>query len=145
MKIVFVNISGISKIYRQEVKDYFSEFDVVVICETWVSEKGAVPELSKFSLAAKNCAKKNKKLGRCSGGMLVYCKNECLEFMHTEVEDNFVRVSFRENNFIFAYNPPESSDFADKKFFKKMSNELCESSRKHGICLLYTSPSPRDA
>lgn len=69
------NIAGIGKVIK--IKNYLSEFDIVMLQETWLERKNEREWLGKlgkgFNWVAKEAKRENKR-GRAKGGVLVGIK-----------------------------------------------------------------------
>ena len=79
LKFLFWNIGGLkSRVFDEDWRVFMGEMDIVGFAETWIRERGDIPELKGMEVLAFQPAVKKAgvKLGRASGGMVVYVKGE---------------------------------------------------------------------
>jgi len=114
LKILLRNINGLrTKIIQSDLRDFFSNHDLICICETWLTDQ---IDMQDYTLPGYEFVKYNRVrrsiYGRPSGGILVYYKKNLSKDL--KIKNGFseiIEFDVQDTHFVFAYVSPSNSTF----------------------------------
>jgi hypothetical protein len=146
LNIGFWNVDGLtSKLDQQMFLDSISYFDILILAETWLSEKIDIPgfDTNIFQPGTKKSSKYGK--GRKSGGLSLHVKPhlskgiKCAEKHRCFIWFQLDKTFFKAANDIFvcgAYLPPDKSAYGDIEHWEILQNKVAKYYDKGDILIL---------
>lgn len=121
-----------NKISNCEINDLTSQYDIILLAETWLSEKQEL-NIKNYKAILLNKEKINK-FGRNNGGLAILIRNNlCNKVKNIDIKSsNTLWISLESDNknneppliIALSYNPPNNSKYHNNELFTEMNNNL---------------------